>query len=236
MLSRTRSAGLLLAIACSLAACGGSTEPTSQAPTIHLSASQAATLATRVAAIAPSHPEIAWLADSASLVLTSGAEADRVDVSTDLAAGPFYAVGLHRALSTSTNAFATFDFIAFDDPGNPANFIIVDGYTPGSGTTAPTSVQGTFGGAAVHAYLFHVAGSVVSAWRAQTGDAAFTTGATGGPCVGFQASAGVTCVQSALGASFSIASAVADNASTTGTRQATLATTSVAGILLTFQF
>lgn len=216
------------------AACGGSTEPTVNAPTIHLSASQASVLTTRMKAIAPVHPELAWLADSASLVLASGAEADRIDVTTDLASGPFYAVGLQRSVVTSSNSFATFDLIAFDDPSNPTNFMIVDGYGPGSGTTPPTSVAGPFGGSVMNGHLFHVEGSTVTAWRAQSGGGTFSTGTTGGACTGFQAQNGVTCEAAALQTSFQM-TAAPDGGSAGDTKHATLGATSVAGILLRFQ-
>lgn len=230
------SAGVALFLGSSLATgCGGSTEPTVKGLTIHLSASQAATLVTRVAEIAPVHPELAWLADSVSLVLKSGAEADRVDLTTDLAAGPFYAVGLQRAFVTPTNSFATFDLIAFDDPSNPSNFFIVDGYRPGDGLTPPTSVSGSFGGATVNGHLFHVAGNVVTAWRAQTGTASFATGTSSGSCIGFQAQSGVSCTAAALQASIDVTSATPDLGSSGDTRHATLAATSVAGILLSFR-
>lgn len=71
-----------------LVGCDRATEPRSNGPVIHLSAAQAALLLSRVGAIAPVHPELAWLRDSVSLVLTSGAEADRIDVATDLGPGP----------------------------------------------------------------------------------------------------------------------------------------------------
>lgn len=230
------AAGVALALGTAVATgCGGSTEPTVNAPTIHLSASQAAVLVSRVKTIAPVHPELAWLGDSVSLVLTSGAEADRIDLSTDLAPGPFYAVGLQRSIVTSTNSFATFDLIAFDDPSNPTDFVIVDGYSPGSGTTPPTSVAGPFGGSTMNGHLFHVAGSTVSAWRAQAGGGTFATGAGGGACTGFQAQSGVTCTAAALQTSFSITTATPDGGSSGDARHASLAATSVAGILLTFR-
>jgi len=190
----------------------------------------------RITELAPVHPELAWLADSANLVLKSGAEADVIPITTDLAAGPFYAVGLQRGVQVSAIAFSTFDLIAFNDPSNPTDFIIVDGFMSGTGTP-PTSASGAFGGSAVNGHFFHVAGNTVTAWRAQVGTATLSTGPVGNSCTGFASTMSVTCAQSALTAEFTIDSAVQDSGvQTSGTRSASLAATSVAGILLSYSF
>lgn len=228
---------VLASTAAFLIACHKTTEPTLVGAAIHLSAAQAALLVSRVGQIAPVHPELAWLRDSVSLVLTSGAEADRIEVVTDLGQGPFYAVGLQRAISTTFNSFATFDLIAFNDPSNPTDFIIVDGYAPGAGTSPPRSVTGSFGTSTASGHLFHVAGSAVSAWRAEGGTASFSTGIAGGACLGFQARAGVSCAQSALEGSFAITVARRDDGGQpVDTRTASLASIDVAGILLSMEF
>jgi hypothetical protein len=189
----------------------------------------------RITELAPVHPELAWLADSARLVLKSGAEADVIPITTDLAAGPFYAVGLERGVQVSAIAFSTFDLIAFNDPSNPTDFIIVDGFTTGTGTP-PTSASGNFGGA-VNGHLFHVAGNTVTAWRAQAGIAALSTGSVGDACTGFTPDAGVSCALSTLTAGFTITSALEDSGvQGGGTRSASLDATTVAGILLSFSF
>jgi hypothetical protein len=221
--------GSLFAIGC------GSDTTAPHGPTITLTAAEATVLMARITELAPVHPELAWLADSANLVLRSGAEADVIPLTTDLAAGPFYAVGLQRGVQVSISSFSTFDLIAFNDPSNPTDFIIVDGFTAGTGTP-PTSASGDFGGA-VNGHLFHVAGNTVTAWRAQVGTATLSTGLLGNSCTGFASTVSVTCAQSTLTAEFTIASAVQDSGpQTSGTRSASLAATTVAGILLSYHF
>lgn len=220
-----------------LAACGDPTSPVAGGPSIKLSAAQAATVKTRITQLAPVHPELAWLADSISLVIKTGVEVDSVDVTTDLGAGPFYAIALQRAIATSTNATATFDVILFNNPSNPTDFIIADGWSQLPVKTPPTSVSGVFGAqltnSGVTAHLFHVAGGTVTAWRAVTGTAAFASSAAGGACPSFTATSGVTCSTTGLHASFVIGSATHDSGSSADTRSATLAAVDVPGILLT---
>jgi hypothetical protein len=185
--------------------------------------------------LAPVHPELAWLADSARLVLKSGAEADLIPITTDLAAGPFYAVGLERGVQASATSFSTFDLIAFNDPSNPTDFVIVDGFTTGAGAP-PTSASGDFGGA-VKGHLFHVDGNTVTAWRAEAGVASLSTASMGDACTGFASGVGVNCAQTTLTAAFTITSALEDSGGQpSGTRTASLTPTTVAGILLSFNF
>jgi hypothetical protein len=229
----------LAALSSVLVACGEASSPMTDGSKIQLTSSQAALLVSRVSQIAPVHPELSWLADSISLVLKSGAFADRIEVVTELGDGPFYAVGLQRAIKTS-HASATFDLIAFDDPSNPTNFIIVDGWSQSSNSMPPSSVSGPFGyttNLQVSGHLFHVSGSAVTAWRAESGTASFVAGALGGACDGFQETGIVTCTQSALQSTFSIEVARHDDgAQPSDTRSASLSATDVTGILLTFQF
>ena len=217
------------------------TSPLTNGNTIHLTQAQAATLVSRVTVLAPVHSELAWLADSVGLVLKAGAEADRIDVTTDLATGPFYAVGLQRAVITASNSFATFDLIAFNDPANPTAFIIVDGYRSVIAALPPVSASAPFGQATsngmVAGHLFLLAGGSVSAWRAEAGTASVARGTMGGACAAFPSTGGVTCSQAALETSFSISAARHDNGvQPTDTRSASLPATSVAGVLLNFQF
>jgi hypothetical protein len=219
-----------------LAACGDPISPVAGGPSIKLSAQQAATVTSRITQLAPVHPELAWLGDSISLVIKTGVEVDSVDLATDLGAGPFYAIALQRAITTSINATATFDVILFNNPSNPTDFIIADGWSQLPVRTPPTSVSGAFGAqltnSGVTAHLFHVAGGAVTAWRAATGTAAFTSGAEGGACPSFTATSGVTCSTTGLHASFVIGSATHDNGSSADSRSASLVAVDVPGILL----
>jgi hypothetical protein len=222
--------GSLFAVGC------GSDSTAPHGPAVTLTAAQATVLMARITELAPVHPELAWLADSANLVLKSGAEADVISLTTDLGAGPFYAVGLQRGVQVSDIAYSTFDLIVFNDPSNPTDFIIVDGFMTGPAGPPPISVTGAFGGA-VNGHLFHVAGNAVTAWRAQAGTATLSTGSVGNPCTGFASDMATTCAQSALTAEFNIVSAAQDGGGqTSGTRSASLAATSVAGILLSYHF
>ncbi|SRR6266581_3682840 len=227
------SAGVL-AISLFTLGCG-SDSATGPEPTITLSAAQVTVIMNKIIEIAPLHAEISWLADSANLVLKSGAEADLIPLSTTTAPGPFYAVGLQRRVQISANSFSTFDLIAFNDPSNPTDFIIIDGYNSGTGLP-PTSTSGNFDGP-VNGYLFHIDGSTVSAWRAALGTGTLTGGSPGNACTGFQSSNGVTCAQGALSAAFSIEAAFQDAGPSSNTiAQASLSTTSVAGIILSYNF
>jgi len=227
---RSASAGVVLLSSFALA-CGGdsSTGPPS---TLTLSATQATVLMSKIVQIAPINTDIAWLADSANLVLRSGAQADLIPLSITTGAGPFYAVGLQRRVQLTGAAFSTFDLIAFNDPSNPTDFLIVDGFN--SGATPPTLATGSFDGA-INGFLFHIDGSTISAWRAVLGSGTLTSGASGGACSGFQSSTGVSCAQASLTATFSITGAFQDAGPTSSTlAQASLASATVSGIVLSY--
>ena len=211
----------------------GSDKVVGPASQITLSAAQATVLMNKIGQFAPLHNQIAWLADSANLVIKSGSQVDLILVSTNLAPGPFYAVGLQRAVQLTGSSFSTFNLIAFDDPSNPTNFIVIDGFNSGTGAP-PTSTSGNFDGP-VNGYLFHVDGSTLASWHAALGTATFTAGTPGGACSGFQSSAGVTCALSDLTVSFSITAAFQDaGPPISQTAQANLASTSVSGIVLSY--
>jgi hypothetical protein len=211
----------------------GSDSATGPAATLTLDANQAGAVMNKIVQIAPLHAEIAWLADSANLVLKSGAEADLIPLSITTAAGPFYAVGLQRRVQLSASSFSTFDLIAFNDPSNPTDFIIIDGFNSGTGPP-PTSTTGAFDGP-VNGYIFHIDGSTVSAWRAGLGTGTLSGGAPGNACTGFQGSTGITCAQASLTATFSITGAFQDaGPSSNSIAQATLGTSTVAGIVLNY--
>src|SRR5205809_754613 len=112
-MSLERSLSISIVAVVLSAACNEATPPATGA-SVTLTAQQAATIQTRVTQLAPLHPELAWLSDSISLVIRSGAEVDSVDVATNLGVGPFYAVAIQRGFTpASPVAFgsATFDVI-----------------------------------------------------------------------------------------------------------------------------
>lgn len=235
MLQPRRATGVI-AVACSLllASCEESTESSA---TIQLTAAQAAQLQSRLALAVEGHPDVAWLADSASIVLTAGATADSVAIASDLGPTVFYAVGLQRRFTSASNSFSTFDFLAFNDPSNPTHFIVVSGYSSTAGPVAPQSVTGSFGAPtlslAVNAHLFDLAGGSLRAWRAATGSASFASGEPGAECPGFSTE-GVSCARSELQASFTIAVADEQNADFGEPRSASLSSVAVPGVALTF--
>jgi hypothetical protein len=196
----------------------------------------------RVATIAPVHPELAWLADSISLVISAGVEVDSVGLTTNLGGGPFYAVALQRAITlTGLNSSATFDAIFFNDPSNPTDFLIVDGWKQNNSAAIPTSVSGSFNNPqttqTLNAHFFHVNGTTVTAWRGTAGTATLTSGTTStNSCLNITALGSATCSTTALTTAFTISTALADNGSALDTKNATLSTTDLPGIRLTFHF
>ena len=220
-----------------LVACSNS-ETTPVAPEIiHLTQAQAAAVLGQVTQLAQIHPALRWLADSASLVLKSGAEVDPVDITTDLGAGPFYAIGLQNAnivtTSTSTSTLNTFYFIAFNNPSSPTDFIVIDGFKSVSGSAVPTEASAAFGGSTVVGHMFHVESSTIAAYRASIGSATLTSLSPGGTCQGLTLPTNTTCAETALKASFNIVQALRDNGGVvSATRSALLSQATVAGIRL----
>lgn len=215
---------LFLAASCS----DGPTDP--NPPVIQLSAQQAATIVARAEQMATAHPDLAWLADSIQLVVRTGASAKRIVVTSEGEEIAYYGVGLQRNVITSTSAFSTWYLFAFDDASNPSDFIIANGFASASGTTAPTTVNGPFGGDIAHGHFIAMDGSIKD-WRAVSGGATFRTATSGGSCpaVGTLPT-GVTCTQSDLEVSFDIVSTTVPSGEQS--RSANLLATTVPGVLL----
>ena len=191
---------------------------------IQLTNAQAAALVSHMSTLSTKDPSLAALADSARFVLTSGAEARQIAVTTDLGDGPYWAVSMHRSRAgtgTSPQSWSTFHVIAFNEPNNPTRFIVLGGYSAASGTTPPASVSGSIGSSATSsltAHLFSVNGSQASAWHASGGTVSLTATPLAESCAGFTAT-GMTCLRSTMSATFNITSTVAGNG-TTGLRTA----------------
>ena len=220
------------------AGCDDDTTAPQNGETITLSATQASAIRDRVIQLAPVHPELAWLADSIQLVIMGGAEVQQVAVTTGLGGDPFYAVSLQRTIRTSFSGTAAFDVILFNNPSNPTDFIIVNGWINpgGTNTTPPTSVTGTFGSptsnSIVNAHLFHVEGNTVTSWRGTAGTAAFSLGTSGGACVQVLESSTVECEQAVLHAEFNVTEARSDTPIISSTRSASMAAADVSGIII----
>ena len=206
---------------------------------IQLTNAQAAALVSHMSTLSTKDPSLAALADSARFVLTAGAEARQIAVTTDLGDGPYWAVSMHRSRAgtgTSPQSWSTFHVIAFNEPNNPTRFIVLGGYSSVSGTTPPNSVSGSIGSSATYSltgHLFNESGTQVSSWHASGGTASMTVTPTTDACTGFTAS-GMTCVRSSMSATFDITTTVAGNG-TTGQRTASSSSSQTApGVQLSF--
>jgi len=213
-----------------LSACGDDPVTPPATPSIVLTAAQAASLVDRADLLAPAHSDLSWLADSARLVLRTGAKAERITVVVGSEEQHYYAVGLQRAIIGPSNSFATFHLIAFDDPSNPSNWVIANGYNSTISALPPSSVTANYGSQGAFTHLIHVEGSTVTDWTATDGTATLSNGTPGAEC-SIPKTDGVTCVESTLQASFNVLSA-SPAGEPTNTRNAALATVTVPGILL----
>lgn len=228
-LSRTWSVISVMSAVVVAVACSDTSSPNNE--TIELSAQQAAALAAQMQTISTADPDLAWLADSATVVVQAGTVAKKITMSVDASPQTYYAVGLQRAFVTA-NSFATFHLIAFDDPSNAHAFVILNGYRSTAGSTPPTSVTGVFGGDAVFGHIITVSGQTATDWVAQQGAAAFALGSIGAACGSLPVPQGASCVRADLVASANINVASAGLAVT---HSAVLDTVAVPGVLLTFE-
>ena len=213
--------------------------PVTTGEVINLTQAQAATLVSRMTSFSSTDASLAALGDSARFVLSAGAEARQINVTTDLGEGPYWAVSLHRSrvgTGASPQSWSTFHVIAFNEPNNPTRFIVLGGFNQVSGTTPPTSVSGPIGagaGGSLTAHLFSVSGTQVSAWHASGGTSSLNATPSLESCPGFSAS-GMTCLKSTMTANFNITTTVPGNG-TTGTRTMSTASAQTApGIRLAF--
>ena len=213
-----------------VAAMGCSEEPTGPtAEVISLTAAQAAGVVSQVAAFGSSDPLLAALADTIESVVNAGAEARRIQVTTDLGSETFYALSLHRTIASSSSTSSTFHVIAFDDPSNPHHFIILGG----SASPSLSSVSGPIGAGATSsltAHLFSLSGSVLSSWHASTGNVTLTWMESLQQCAG---NAPPNCIRGSMDAQFAITGTVPGNG-TTGTRSASGTITGAPGIRLAY--
>lgn len=215
--------------------------PVTTGEVINLTQAQAATLVSRMTSFSSGSTDatLAALGDSARFVLTAGAEARQINVTTDLGEGPYWAVSIHRSkvgTGASPQSWSTFNVIAFNEPNDPTRFIVLGGFNQVAGTTPPSSVSGPIGGAAsssLTAHLFSVSGSQVSAWHASAGTSSLSATPGLEACPGFTGT-GMTCLKSTMTANFTITTTVPGNG-TTGTRtMSTAAAQTVPGIRLAF--
>lgn len=182
----------------------------------------------------PGNTGLKALVDSTLMLLTAGVELRRVDITTNLTSAPMYAVTVRRSVSRPTGSWSTFTLVALDDPAKLGSLIEISGFAQTSGGTAPNTMSGTIGDGSglANASLFQVGGGgSVTEWRAASGTIGFAGAATGTTCPGFAGTAVVTCRLETMLARFTV-----PGAATTGgsTRAASMATTEVPGLVLTF--
>jgi hypothetical protein len=217
--------------------------PVTTGQVIQLTPAQAATLVSRMSSFLTSSSDqtLRALGDSARFVLTAGAEARQIAVTTDLGSGPFWAVSLHRSRAgtgSSPQSWSTFHVIAFNEPNNPTRFIVLGGFNLVSGTMPPSSTSGTIGStstSSLTAHLFSVNGNETSVWHASAGTSALSATPTVEACPGFTAT-GMTCLKSSMSVTFNITASVAGSGSAaTGQRTASTASAqTVPGVRLAF--
>lgn len=174
----------------------------------------------------PGNSTLKSLADSTLLVLTTGVQAKRIDVTTNLTSAPLYFIGIHRTINASTNAWSTWTLVGIDDPSHLANIVEVAGFAQNTTGSAPTTVSATIGDGTgrINGRLLQVAtGGGVTDWAANTGSATFTSDAPGESCPGFVATAHMTCAMETMHVQFSISAASGSNGA--GARSASQSTT-----------
>lgn len=237
--ARTTFAAVL---ALALSACADE----SPAPVVQLNAAQADAIRASVTdavtdLTAKGRDDLAWLADSASLVIRAGARVDSIAIVETDGLRWYFAVGLHRRIEV--NAQATFHLIAFDALDNPTRLVVSSAYATSLSGSPPQSAFGNFdffdatvAGVQLKGWMFQLGGSGIRAWRAINGDGGFATVGVAPGCGGFTALPGVTCESSRLQASFVMSTAleVAPAPGASELRSATLTLVSVPAIVLTF--
>jgi hypothetical protein len=200
---RSRTISLLAgcAIVVMVAACGSTdtTAPTFAPDKIQFTAAQVRALDSSGQVIVAANPDngsLKSLVDSTLLVLTSGIEARRLDVSTNLTTKAMYFVGIHRVVERATGSFSTWTVVGLDNPAQLTSLIEISGFAQSSTSAAPMTLTGTIGDGTgfVNGLLLDVrTGGLVTEWRPVAGNASFTSSAAGGACPGFTSGPKVTC-------------------------------------------
>jgi len=229
-----RQAVLLAAILSSACLESSVNEPP-QIATIQLTAAEAAAVNNGIHSIALSTPELSGLADSANLVLKTGAVIDSAAIDLTFGGEPFYAVSLQRAVTQTINPFSTFDVIYFNNPSNPTRFVIVSVYARGNAgppdgaivnLATPTPVL--IGN--VHFYV--IDGAAVTHWRATAGSLELGNGLPGGACPGFSGS--VPCETADILIGGNVTASVRESGSAPGSPTMSIENGYVRGIKLKF--
>src|SRR5687767_2600305 len=113
-----------------LTACESDTTlPNPTGDLITLNAQQAALIVDRVVQFSSSDPTLGALADTIQFVVKSGAEVQRIDVTTSFGVTSYWTVSLHRAHVGASQSWSTFHVIGFNDPSAPTEFLILGGFS-----------------------------------------------------------------------------------------------------------
>ena len=224
------------------AACTDSTEPGSTVvpDAISLTASQLRSLdstAQVIAAANPADADLRALADSTLTALSSGVQARRLPVTTNLTTAPLYFVGIHRVFDRAGASSATWTLVGFDDPAHLTRLFEVGGFAQNGSATAPSSVSGTIGvaGNIGNGIMLQVGnGGTVTEWRANGGTASFASDAAGAACPNFTNTARVTCTLETMHVSFNVTGATTAGTSGAPLTAALPATADVQAMRLTY--
>lgn len=223
--SCTAAAALVLLAACSSSA---STGPNPH--TVQLTAAQAQAISQRLQQIAASNPTLGDLADSIAVGIQAGAVVNSIDLTGDLGDGPFYAFGLKRVFEGAPGFGPELNILAFDNPSDPQNFILIDVM---AGTGTPDAATGSFGTSA-GGVVFQVSGDSLLTWAATGGGVSIMGHGPNGGCGSYQPPSGITCALETMHISFSITSTGPEFNTSGAGPTASFAGADLAGVVLTF--
>lgn len=218
-----------IALALTLSACSEDPSGPTTGELITLTQSQAAAVIAKVEALGTVDASIAALSDTIDVVIKAGAQARRIDVTSDIGDGPYWAVSLQVFAGTTS----TFHVMAFDEPSNPTRFIVLGGAVLGSSTpvNSASGSIGTSGSVSLTGHLYSVSGTDISAWHVGAGSSSLVAHPSTQACPGFVGPG--TCVSITMDATFSFTSSVPDvNGSATGQRTATGSVSEIPGVRL----
>jgi hypothetical protein len=216
-----------IALVLSLSACSNDPTGIPNDDVITLTQAQANALIAQVESFGQQDVTLAALSDTIDVVITAGAQARRIDVTSDIGNGPYWAVSLQIFAGTTS----TFHVIAFDNPSNPTRFLILGGAVLGSATPVETASGsiGTNGTTSLTGHLLSVSGTGIAAWHVSDGSLSFDLHSTSQSCPGV--SGPDDCVSITMDATFNFTGSVPEG-SATGQRTATGSADGIPGVRL----
>ena len=218
-----------MALALSLGACSDDpTEPVN-GDIITLTPSQAVALVAKVESFGAQDATLRALSDTVEVVIKAGAQARRIEVTSDIGNGPYWAVSLQMFAGTTS----TFHVIAFDDPSSPTRFIILGGAVLGTSTpvNSASGSIGTNGTTSLTGHLLSASATPVSAWHVSAGSVSFVVHPTTQACPSFVGPG--SCTSMDIDAVFNFSASIPDqNGGATGQRTAAGTGTGIPGVRL----